>query len=117
MEPHLNSITLTNINENYVKDFLKSVCYDVYEMYLTDEKVDMNLIVNDKIKSGLSSLLSDWKLETHKDFNFSKSEKRENLISHIIEGVDIKHPPVKFRFHFQLSKGLEIKILDIICQL
>lgn len=72
--------------------------------------------VNHQIKKRLSHLLTDWKLQIERQTD-NLSTKRDNLISHILEGEELKHPPLKFNFCYQQTRGLEIKVLDIVVQL
>lgn len=112
--------TLVEINDNYIKEMVEFFCYEYYKMYIKKSGDNTAIIfdlVNGQIKKRLPHLLSDWKLEIHKDYTVDKSIKRDNLISHILEGEDLKHPPMYFKFMYQQTKGLEIKILDIVIQL
>jgi hypothetical protein len=69
--------------------------------------------VNKKIKKELSSIINDWKLQV--DYlEIDICEKRNNILSHLIEGEDRKYISLKFKFYYQLSKGTEIKLLEII---
>lgn len=111
--------TLLEINDNYIKEIVEFFCYEYYKMYIKRTDNQSEIIyqaVNHQIKKLLSHLLTDWKLQIERQ-PYNISTKRDNLISHILGGEDLKYPPLKFNFLYQQSTGLEIKVLDIIVQL
>lgn len=111
----MESKTLTQINESYIKDIVVYFCFEYYKMYLKDPKINLSERINDQIRNRLSDIIYDWKIQIDKEY-WSKSEIRDNLISNILDD-DIKHPPIKFSFFYTLSRGTEIKIIDIVTQL
>jgi hypothetical protein len=111
----MESKTLTQINNSYIKDIVVYFCFEYYKMYLKDSSINIVDRVNEQVKNRLSDIIHDWKIQIDKDC-WTKSEIRNNIISNILDD-DIKYPPIKFTFYYTLSRGTEIKILDIITQL
>lgn len=115
----MESTSLIEINEHFIKQKVEFFCFECYNMFVDKLWVNKELhyhiqdIVNKKIKEGLSNIINDWKLEVNY-LEIDICEKRNNIISHLIEGEEIKYIPLKFKFYYQLSKGTEIKLLEII---
>jgi hypothetical protein len=112
----MNSKTLAEIESTYIKDIVVYFCFEYYKMYLKDPKINLSEKINNQVSNRLSNIIHDWKIQIDKDY-WSKSEIRDNLISNILDGDDIKYPPIKFSFFYTLSRGTEVKIIDIVVQL
>lgn len=120
----MESKTLQEINNHYVKEIVQFFCFEYYRMHCHRlGKSENNDIVNriislidNQIKQRLSNMLHDWKIEIESpDFNLS--ERRNNIIENILEDKEIEYPTLKFRFYYQLNKGTDIRVLDVLTKL
>jgi hypothetical protein len=117
----MESKTLQEINESYIKEIFQFFCFEYYRMNI--HKIEQDKVINDisenldnQINKRLSNILQDWKLDIFVE-EYTLSEKRDNVLSSILEDNKINYPPLNFKLYYQLNKGTDIKILNVITKL
>jgi hypothetical protein len=117
----MESKTLQEINENYIKEIFQFFCFEYYRMNI--HQIEQIKVINDisknldnQINKRLSNILQDWKLDIFVE-EYTLSEKRDNVLSSILEDNKINYPPLNFKLYYQLNKGTDIKILNVITKL
>jgi hypothetical protein len=117
----MESKKLQEIEENYIKEIFQYFCFEYYKINIhrieQDEVINnISENLNNQINKIFSSILHDWKLEIFLEKQ-TLLEKRDNVLSSILEDNKINYPPLNFKLFYQLNRGTDIKILNTLIKL